>query len=199
MRWAAAVLALVGATALSVRPVRPVTPRRTVTCVAPGKVELKQKVSLKTTANPGGGGTDDGEREREFERKNVEDLEDPKMFNVILLGDEDYTQEHICKALLDVVEDVQIKQAEEIFLEAQKGGQANVCTTSQELAEHYVQQLARKDPMIFCEMKEAPRSVPRPPCTRELIGMLAPPGRTMLWWLARRLSHAGRGAEGGRQ
>ena len=69
-------------------------------------------------------------------------------------GDEDYTQEHICKALLDVVEDVQIKQAEEIFLEAQKGGQANVCTTSQELAEHYVQQLARKDPMIFCEMKE---------------------------------------------
>ena len=87
-RWAAAVLALVGATALSVRPVRPVTPRRTITCVAPGKVELKQKVSLKTTANPGGGGTDDGEREREFERKNVEDLEDPKMFNVILLGDE---------------------------------------------------------------------------------------------------------------
>ena len=154
MRWAAAVLALVGATALSVRPVRPVTPRRTITCVAPGKVELKQKVSLKTTANPGGGGTDDGEREREFERKNVEDLEDPKMFNVILLGDEEYTQEHICKALLDVVEDVQIKQAEEIFLEAQKGGQANVCTTSQELAEHYVQQLARKDPMIFCEMKE---------------------------------------------
>ena len=153
-RWAAAVLALVGATALSVRPVRPVTLRRTVTCVAPGKVELKQKVSLKTTANPGGGGTDDGERERELERKNVEDLEDPKMFNVILLGDEDYTQEHICKALLDVVEDVQIKQAEEIFLEAQKGGQANVCTTSQELAEHYVQQLARKDPMIFCEMKE---------------------------------------------
>ena len=103
-------------------------------------------------ANPGGGGTDDGEREREFERKNVEDLEDPKMFNVILLGDEDYTQEHICKALLDVVEDVQIKQAEEIFLEAQKGGQANVCTTSQELAEHYVQQFARKDSMIFCEM-----------------------------------------------
>ena len=154
-RWAAAVLALVGAThALHMRPARPVTLRRTVTCVAPGKVELKQKVSLKTTANPGGGGTDDGEREREFERKNVEDLEDPKMFNVILLGDEEYTQEHICKALLDVVEDVQIKQAEEIFLEAQKGGQANVCTTSQELAEHYVQQLARKDPMIFCEMKE---------------------------------------------
>ena len=155
-RWAAAVLALVGAThALHMRPVRPVAPRRAVvTCVAPGKVELKQKVSLKTTANPGGGGTDDGEREREFERKNVEDLEDPKMFNVILLGDEEYTQEHICKALLDVVEDVQIKQAEEIFLEAQKGGQANVCTTSQELAEHYVQQLARKDPMIFCEMKE---------------------------------------------
>merc|ERR1719324_1468179 len=119
-RWAAAVLALVGAThALSMRPVRPVAPRRAaVTCVAPGKVELKQKVSLKTTANPGGGGTDDGERE--FERKNVEDLEDPKMFNVILLGDEEYTQEHICKALLDVVEDVQIKQAEEIFLEAQK-------------------------------------------------------------------------------
>ena len=52
MRWAAAVIALVGASALSVRPVRPVTPRRTVTCVAPGKVELKQKVSLKTTANP---------------------------------------------------------------------------------------------------------------------------------------------------
>ena len=39
-------------------------------------------------------------------------------------------------------------------MQAQKGGQANICTTQQELAEHYVQQLARKDPMIFCEMRE---------------------------------------------
>ena len=153
-RWATACLAIVAAThALTLRPVRVVAPRRSViTCVAPAKI--KQKLA-QSTINPGDGGTDDGDREREHERQNVEDLEDPKMFNVMLLGDDDYTQEHICTSILDVVEEVQIKQAEEIFLQAQKGGAANVCTTSQEMAEHYVQQLARKDPMIFCEMKEA--------------------------------------------
>ena len=105
-RWATACLAAVMATnALTVRPVRVVTPRRSViTCVAPAKI--KQKLA-QSTINPGDGGTDDGDREREHERQNVEDLEDPKMFNVMLLGDDDYTQEHICTSILDVVEDVQ--------------------------------------------------------------------------------------------
>ena len=130
--------------------------RAVVTCVAPGKVELKQKVSLKKAEALSGGPSDGGgaEQEKEFERQNTDDLEDPKMFNVMLLGDEEYTQEHICKSILEIVEDVGIKEAEEIFQEAQNGGAANICTTSQELGEHYVQQLARKDPMIFCELKE---------------------------------------------
>mmetsp|Transcript_25486 Transcript_25486/g.78543 ORF Transcript_25486/g.78543 Transcript_25486/m.78543 type:complete len:166 (+) Transcript_25486:182-679(+) len=140
-----------------IRAPAPSAPTRTpLVCVAPGKVQLKQKLSLKKTYS---GGTDDNggaeEKDREHSRQPTEDLEDPKMFNVMLLGDEDYSQEHVCKALLDVVEDIQIKQAEEIFMQAQKGTVANICTTSQELGEHYVQQLARKDPMIFCELKEA--------------------------------------------
>lgn len=130
--------------------------RRVVVCVAPGKVQLKQKLSLKKADTMGGGPTDGGagEQEKEFERHNVDDLEDPKMFNVMLLGDEGYTQEHICKAILEICEEVEIKQAEEIYLEAQKGGKANICTTSQELGEHYVQQLALQEPMIFTELKE---------------------------------------------
>ena len=146
-------LASLVAVTVALRP--SVVPRRAVTMVAPGKVELKQKVSLKKAEAMSGGPGDGGaEQEKEFERRNVDDLEDPKMFNVMLLGDEEYTQEHICKSLLEICEDVEIKQAEEIFKEAQNGGKANICTTSQELGEHYVQQLARKDPMIFCELKE---------------------------------------------
>jgi ATP-dependent Clp protease adapter protein ClpS len=120
-------------------------------------VEQKTKVLLKkgTVMDSGTSGQGQKEEEKKFRRQDVEDLEDPEMFHVMLLDDTDYTQEHVCKALMDIVEEIQIKEAEGIYKETKNGGVARICTTSQELGEFYVEQLARSEPMIFCELKEA--------------------------------------------
>lgn len=87
-------------------------------------------------------------------RKTVEELEEMPMFKVMLIGDDSYDQEHICKALMDTVEDMDIKRAESAFKVAQEGGLALVAVLAQEPAEFIVEQLTRKEPMIFAELEE---------------------------------------------
>jgi len=88
------------------------------------------------------------------QRKMDQELEAVPMFKVILIGDEDYEQAHTCKALCDIVEEMEIKRAEEIYAEAQNGGSALVTVVCKEHAEHYVEQLLRREPMIFAELSE---------------------------------------------
>mmetsp|Transcript_8441 Transcript_8441/g.26307 ORF Transcript_8441/g.26307 Transcript_8441/m.26307 type:complete len:172 (+) Transcript_8441:50-565(+) len=78
--------------------------------------------------------------------------EEPK-FRVFLLGDESYEQEHVCKALMELVEGMDIKRAEEIYETAKQSGQALIIVVAEEKAEFIVEQLVRKEPMIFAELE----------------------------------------------
>mmetsp|Transcript_13801 Transcript_13801/g.18432 ORF Transcript_13801/g.18432 Transcript_13801/m.18432 type:complete len:146 (+) Transcript_13801:51-488(+) len=118
--------------------------------LAKAKVSLKKDTVLAGPPQKAAGKTDAAKPKR----KTVGDLEEVPMFKVFLLGDDDYDQEHICKSLCDIVEDMNIKQAEEIFQQAQNGGQALICVVCKEHAEHYVEQLLRREPMIFSELEE---------------------------------------------
>lgn len=121
---------------------------------APDATKTKQKVALKKESplqTKQAGKVDVAKPKR----KTVEELEELPMFKVVLLGDESYEQEHVCKALMDTVEDMDIKRAEEVYKTAQQGGSALITILAQEPAEFVVEQLARKEPMIFSELEEA--------------------------------------------
>lgn len=121
---------------------------------APDATKTKQKVALKkeTPLQTKQASKVDVAKPK---RKTVEELEELPMFKVVLLGDDSYDQEHVCKALMDTVEDMDIKRAEEVYQTAQQGGTALITILAQEPAEFVVEQLARKEPMIFSELEEA--------------------------------------------
>ena len=80
--------------------------------------------------------------------------EDAPRYKVLLLGDEEYEEEHVIERLVDVVDDVDKKQSIEIFYSAQKGGKGLVGVYPLEVSEFYVEQLARSEPMIFSELEK---------------------------------------------
>mmetsp|Transcript_3935 Transcript_3935/g.10095 ORF Transcript_3935/g.10095 Transcript_3935/m.10095 type:complete len:150 (+) Transcript_3935:23-472(+) len=141
LRW----MVLIGSVAAFSRfPVRMVAPDATTT---KAKTVLKKDTVLQSKQ----AGKVDAAKPK---RKTVEELEELPMFKVFLLGDDTYEQEHICKSLMDTVEDMDIKRAEEIHQTAQEAGQALVTILAQEPAEFVVEQLLRKEPMIFSELEE---------------------------------------------
>ena len=82
------------------------------------------------------------------------ETEDAPRYKVLLLGDEEYEEEHVIERLVDVVDDVDKKQSIEIFYSAQKGGKGLVGVYPLEVSEFYVEQLARSEPMIFSELEK---------------------------------------------
>ena len=82
------------------------------------------------------------------------------MWNVILLGDEEYDEGYVCQTMLQVLSGgIEKEKAKSCFQEAQQHGSSIAIVVQQEHAEHYVQQFGRCDPIVFstCE-PETPES-----------------------------------------
>ena len=63
----------------------------------------------------------------------------------------------VCTVLHEVIPDIEnLRQAQEKYEEAQKGGRALLLVVNQEQGELYVEQLARRDPemIVFAELEE---------------------------------------------
>ena len=106
------------------------------------KSETQKRMKGSDGANP--------ERDEEW----AENFEFPPKFNVFLLQDEEYEKEEFVKALCDVVEGMKPKRAKEIFAKLKTEESVFVSMEHRERAEFYVEQLARKSPMIFAEAKQ---------------------------------------------
>jgi glutaredoxin len=59
-----------------------------------------------------------------------------------------------CCLRCDVIEGMKPKKAKELFAKLKTDPQVFVCAEHRERAEFYVEQLARKSPMIFAEAKD---------------------------------------------
>mmetsp|Transcript_16240 Transcript_16240/g.32930 ORF Transcript_16240/g.32930 Transcript_16240/m.32930 type:complete len:171 (-) Transcript_16240:1444-1956(-) len=73
------------------------------------------------------------------------------MYKVILMGDEDYDENHVVTQLIKIVQ-LDKKEAQRIYIEAQQLGESLVCVVTQEHAEFYAQQLKRQE--IFIRVEE---------------------------------------------
>ncbi|CAM9970135.1 unnamed protein product, partial [Hapterophycus canaliculatus] len=80
--------------------------------------------------------------------------EDAPMFNVLVIGDEEYNREHVVLSIQDIVPDTDNTRAAEIFEEAQEGGKGLCGTYPEEEAELYVEQFTRCEPIIYADMEK---------------------------------------------
>ena len=113
------------------------------------KTAVKQKVGQKTaTVTTHRVQTADPKTRKEAE------FEEPLLYKVMLLGDEEYDQGHTIQRLCEVMEDIDEGLASTIFKSAQVAGKAMCGKYPLEHAEMYVEQLLRSDPMIFAELEE---------------------------------------------
>ena len=87
-------------------------------------------------------------------RRRERNTEDAPMYKVMLIGDDEYDQEHTIERMCSIMEDVDEGQASSVYTQAQSGGKAMINKYPFEHAELYVEQLLRSDPMIFCELEE---------------------------------------------
>jgi ATP-dependent Clp protease adapter protein ClpS len=78
-------------------------------------------------------------------------VEEMPPYSVILLGDEEYEEEHVVISLRSIVPDLKMdaRRATEIFQLAQRNGRELVITVAQDMAELYAQQLTRCVPIVY--------------------------------------------------
>ena len=69
--------------------------------MAPAQQKTKQKVTYKTSGGGGGGGKG-GNAAQIAKPKRKAHIEEVPMWNVFLLGDEEYEEDPVCEVLLDV-------------------------------------------------------------------------------------------------
>lgn len=108
---------------------------------------MKQKVGQKTST------TQRIQTAEPVLRKEPE-FEEPLLYKVMLLGDEEYDQAHTIQRLCEVMEEIDEGLAATIFKSAQVAGKAMCGKYPLEHAEMYVEQLLRSDPIIFAELEE---------------------------------------------
>ncbi|GMI17711.1 hypothetical protein TrLO_g1102 [Triparma laevis f. longispina] len=114
---------------------------------------LKQKTVIKKAAASPGQPAQKAKVAQPQTRGEVE-TEDAPRYKVLLIGDEEYDEEHVIERMVDVVDDVDKKQSIEIFYAAQKAGKGLVGVYPLEMSEHYVEQFLRSEPMIFTELEK---------------------------------------------
>ena len=119
--------------------------------IAKPKTKQRQK-----TGGPGGGGGGAAVEvaKPKLQRKN----EDVPMWKLILLGDGDYEQDPVVSVLTQVCKDTvpNERAAVVIYEECMKTGRSLVGLHPKEIAEMYVEQLARADPemIVYSEIEE---------------------------------------------
>uniref|UniRef100_A0A7S2DD30 Adaptor protein ClpS core domain-containing protein n=1 Tax=Octactis speculum TaxID=3111310 RepID=A0A7S2DD30_9STRA len=88
-------------------------------------------------------------KNRQAQTTSKEQNSEIPMFNVVLIGDEEYDKGFVVQSLSQVMPFVENDKAEQCYLEAQEKGTSIVAVVHEESAEFYVQQLQRCDQMIF--------------------------------------------------
>lgn len=78
-------------------------------------------------------------------------------YKVVLLGDDEYEEEHVVISLRSIIPELKMepRRASEIFELAQKHGRELVVIVQQDLAELYAQQLTRCVPIVYAVAEKA--------------------------------------------
>ena len=113
------------------------------------KTAVKQKVGQKSATV-----TTHRVQTAEPKTRKEAEFEEPLLYKVMLLGDEEYDQGHTIQRICEVMEDIDEGLAATIFKSAQVAGKAMCGKYPLEHAEMYVEQLLRSDPIIFAELEE---------------------------------------------
>jgi ATP-dependent Clp protease adapter protein ClpS len=82
----------------------------------------------------------------------VEETEDAPRYKVMLLFDDGYLEEPVTNRLTEVVDDLDKPSAQDVYRACEKQGSGMVGVYPLEIAEFYVEQLLRSEPMIFTEL-----------------------------------------------
>jgi len=86
------------------------------------------------------------------------ETEDAPRYKLMLIGDQEYDEQHVVERIVDVVDDVDKKMAIEVFYAAQKAGKGMIGVFVLEMAEFYMEQLSRSEPMIFSDLEKEGKS-----------------------------------------
>ncbi|CAM9263950.1 unnamed protein product [Ectocarpus sp. 6 AP-2014] len=133
-------------------------PRTPWTCLAPGGKVGRAKVSLEravtSVAAPKSESAQETKKKQVTKTKRATETEDAPMFQVLVIGDEEYNREHVVMSIQDIVPDTDNTRAAEIFEEAQEGGKGFCGTYPEEEAELYVEQFTRCEPIIYADMEK---------------------------------------------
>jgi len=119
---------------------------------------LKQKVTLKSKAKVNPGPAAPKAKAAQPKTRSEVETEDAPRYKVLLIGDEEYAEEHVVDRMVDIVDDLDKKQSIEIFYAAQKAGKGLVGVYPLEISEFYVEQLLRSEPIIFSELEKEGKS-----------------------------------------
>eukprot|EP00636_Phaeomonas_parva_P016468 CAMPEP_0118851512 /NCGR_PEP_ID=MMETSP1163-20130328/936_1 /TAXON_ID=124430 /ORGANISM="Phaeomonas parva, Strain CCMP2877" /LENGTH=150 /DNA_ID=CAMNT_0006783867 /DNA_START=103 /DNA_END=555 /DNA_ORIENTATION=- len=113
----------------------------------------KPKVSIGQKSSIGQPQQKQVQKVNQKQRTQDGDTDEAPMYKVILIDDNTYTKEHVVKNLVRIIS-MEEKTAADVYVATKTDEQAIACITTQETAEHYVEQLGRCSPMIFANMEE---------------------------------------------
>jgi ATP-dependent Clp protease adapter protein ClpS len=84
-------------------------------------------------------------------------FEEPPPYRLVLLGDEEYEEEHVIVSMRAIVPDLKgdARRASEIFKLAQNNGREQIVIVPQDMAEQYAEQLTRCVPIIYAVAEKA--------------------------------------------
>ena len=150
-------LQLPAATRPQLRAALPATEARTQAWMqaAPAKPKTQTKSKTFTQGGDGGGKGKGGGAVETAKPITKRTTEECPMWKVLLLGDDEYEEDPVCEVLEAVMPNIENQRtAKEHYDEAQAHGKSMLIVVAQELAEAYVEQLQRADPMVFAEIEE---------------------------------------------
>lgn len=119
---------------------------------APAQAPAKVKQAQKTSDGGGKGGTEQVTKTADPKTRVEVEVEEAPRFKLLLIGDEEYSEEHVVERMVDLVDDLDKKQGVEVYYAAQKAGKGLIGVFVLEMAEFYAEQLARSEPMIFTDL-----------------------------------------------
>lgn len=115
------------------------------------KTQIKKDIGRVTKTAEPEPEADKGSAKARPRRKTLAD--EIPMFKVILLADEGYDEAHVVTQLQKTVQ-LDKKNAQRVFHEAQSTGSSVACVVCEEHAEFYAQQLLRQDIFVTVEKDE---------------------------------------------
>jgi len=121
------------------------------------QIAKPKTVTRQVTKGPGGGeGGGKGPEAAAAKPKRKAHVEDVPLWQVLLLGDEEYVEDDVCDVLVSVIPEIDnLRVATQKYDEAQKHGKSLLLVVPKELGEAYVEQLIRAEKaMVYAEIVE---------------------------------------------